>query len=180
MKSAARRVRTFRSRRRAEYIVNVPVAVHRVDESLALRPAVAAAVAVARRSTMFRSGPSKFHFESMSEERGYPAEFERRAEPAGYTAPLEYTVTRRKVKSHVRPASNEPKLVMTESPVLHQDLPVLRMDEAGQLIATGAADSETSVCYVVTGSSEPTLGPSVILRLEGVAGAAVLPLTRAA
>jgi len=160
--------------------VNVPVAINRVDQPLALRPAVAAVVSAARRSSTYRSGPSKFHFEPISEERGWPAELERRAEPAGYTAPLEHTVTRRKVKAHVRPASSEPQLVLTERPVLHENLPVLCADGTGQLISMGGADSETMARYLVTGSSVPTLGPSVILRLEGTAGAAVLPLPRAA
>ena len=160
--------------------MNVPVAVNRVDQPLALRPAVAAVVAAARRSSAFRSGPSKFHFESMSQERGWPEELERRAEPAGYTAPLEHTVTRRKVTAHVRPASNEPHLVLTESPVLHENLPVLCADATGQLISMGGADSETIARYLVTGSTEPTLGPCVILRLEGLAGPAVLPAPLAA
>jgi hypothetical protein len=152
--------------------VNVAVAVHRVDQPLAVR---APAAAVTRRSAAFRSGPSKFRLESMWEDRGATSEFERRAEPAGYTAPLEHTVTRRKVAARVRPALTAPRLVPAESPVDHVNLPVLRIDPGGQIISMGTADSDSVGRYLASGSSTPTFGPSVILRLEGSSGAAILP-----
>ena len=156
--------------------MNVPVAVHRVDSPLAPRPSAAAS----RRSSAFRSGPSKFLFESMWEERSWPEELERRAEPAGYTAPLVHTVTRRKVTARVRATPPAPRIVTTERAIDHESLPVLWTDDAGHILAASGADSADMVRYLAYGSSIPTFGPAVILRTEGTAGAIDLPYALAA
>jgi hypothetical protein len=74
------------------------------------------------------------------------------------------------------PAHRVVAMVTTERPVEHVDLPVLRLDASGKLLAgAGAADSASILRYVAGGSMSPTLGPDVVLRTEGFVGSLLVP-----